>query len=110
MRPSTTSVASSCPNRSYTADAISDVSMIMNQQAGFLCHWCCCEEIYESAVRVTFGDFDQLHNTASLRVSSIQNFQDEAGAQFGLAQFEVRRRTIAAIAPRQQGCRGARER
>ena len=70
-------------NRSYTADAISDVSMIMNQQAGFLCHWCCCEEIYESAVRVTFGDFDQLHNTASLRVSSIQNFQDEAGAQFG---------------------------
>ena len=34
-------------------------------------------------MRVTFGDFDQLHNTASLRVSSIQNFQDEAGAQFG---------------------------
>ena len=69
--------------RVYSVHDISDVSLIVGQQAPFLCGCCCCEEIYESSVRVRFGDFSKQDNTASLHVGSITSFQDKVNTQFG---------------------------
>ena len=57
--------------RVYSVHNISDVSLIVGQQAPFLCGCCCCEEIYESSVRVRFGDFSKQDNTTSIPSTSI---------------------------------------
>ena len=69
--------------RTYAVHNISDVSLFMNQRAAFLLHCCCCEEQYESGVRVRFGVFDVNGNTPTVRVSSIGDFQKDANTFFG---------------------------
>ena len=69
--------------RVYSVHNISDVSLIIGQQAPFLCGCCCCEETYESSVRVRFGDFSKQDNTASLQVNTITSFQDTVNMLFG---------------------------